>query len=604
MTMITEEFENEPTESDNESETESENDTEVTDSDDFEDEEDAKEAEAAAAAKPGEIVGFEDLGLSEEALKLIRAAGYLVPTPIQEQAIPAILDGYDVIGSAQTGTGKTATFTLPVVEQLAGRGGTLAIVLSPTREIAQQTFDAFETFGKPRGVRAVVLIGGVPMNPQLEALKTYPQVIVATPGRLVDHMERGTVWLDYVEIVVLDEADRMLDMGFMPQISRIMAEVPKDRQTLLFSATIPPPIEKLTRTMMYEPVRIAVGKPLAAASSVHQELVLCDPNRKMSELRRILKEEAGTIIVFSRSKKGVVELWQSLHSAGVYDATMLHSDRTQEQRSMALADFKAGKYRILIATDVAARGIDVANVAHVVNFDVPFVPEDYIHRIGRSGRASATGKATTLCTIKDKRLLHDIEKMLGKPIPVTRDATSADGGRDDSRGSSRGGDRDRGRGGGGGGRGGPDRGRSGGGGAGGRSGGSDRPRSEGFDRDRSGGATGTAQPRIPATGPSPVKALTTPIPVTPYVPRELREPREPNLDGPVIAASAGGPVQGQVHDAGEGAEGDGGPKKRKRRRGGRGRRRTGGEGEGGTPTDGGAPAGGSGSAGGSTPAAE
>ncbi|MBI3542186.1 MAG: DEAD/DEAH box helicase [Deltaproteobacteria bacterium] len=175
-------------------------------------------------AKPGEVIGFEDLGLSDESLELIRKAGYLVPTPIQEQAMPEILDGYDVIGSAQTGTGKTATFTIPVVERLAGRGGTLAIVLSPTREIAQQTFDCFETFGKPRGVNACVLIGGVPMNPQLEALKTYPQVIVATPGRLVDHMERGTVWLDYVEMVVLDEADRMLDMGFLPQINRIMTE--------------------------------------------------------------------------------------------------------------------------------------------------------------------------------------------------------------------------------------------------------------------------------------------------------------------------------------------------------------------------------------------
>lgn len=366
------------------------------------------------------VVGFEDLGLSDESIQTIRAAGYLVPTPIQEKAIPVILDGCDVVGSAQTGTGKTATFTIPAVELLAGRGGTLAVVLSPTREIAQQTADTFEIFGKPRGVKTAVLIGGVDMKPQLEALKTYPQVIVATPGRLVDHLERGSVWLEYVELVILDEADRMLDMGFMPQINRIMNEIPKNRQTLLFSATIPPPIEKLTQTMMYDPVRIAVGKPLAAASSVDQELWLVEPKRKSSELRKILREEPGTIIVFTRSKKGAVELWQSLHSNGHYDVTMLHSDRTQEQRMQALADFKSGKHRVLIATDVAARGIDVANVAHVVNFDLPLVPEDYVHRIGRSGRASAKGRATTLCTYQDKRLLHDIEKMLGKPIPVTR----------------------------------------------------------------------------------------------------------------------------------------------------------------------------------------
>jgi ATP-dependent RNA helicase RhlE len=383
------------------------------------------------------IFGFEDLKLSPEMLETIKKAGYFVPTPIQEQAIPVILEGRDVVGSAQTGSGKTATFAIPIVERLAGRGGTLAVVLSPTREIAQQTFDTFEVFGKPRGVRSVVLIGGVDMKPQLESLKTYPQVVIATPGRLVDHMERGSVWLDYVEVVVLDEADRMLDMGFIPQITRILSDLHADRQTLLFSATFPPAIEKITKTMMYEPTRISVGKPHSAAASVEQVLWLCEPNKKMSELKKLLREETGTMIVFSRSKKGVVELWQSLHSAGHYDVTMLHSDRTQEQRMQALADFKSGKFRVLIATDVAARGIDVANVAHVVNFDVPLVPEDYIHRIGRSGRASAKGKATSLVSFKDKRLMHDIEKMLGKPVPVTRDTTESQGSEGSSRQPSR-----------------------------------------------------------------------------------------------------------------------------------------------------------------------
>ncbi|MDR3608189.1 MAG: DEAD/DEAH box helicase [Oligoflexia bacterium] len=357
---------------------------------------------------------WNDLKLSSEALDLIEKAGFTAPTPVQEKCIPVALEGKDLIGTAQTGTGKTATFALPMVERFAGRRGTYGLVLAPTREIAQQTQATFEKFGKPRGVESIVLIGGVNMRDDDKALATYPQVIVATPGRLCDHLDRGNIWLDFIEMVVLDEADRMLDMGFADQLARVMQDCPATRQTLLFSATMTAPVEKLARKIMRDPVRVSIGAPQSTATTVEQYARFIPEERKNSELRRIIREEPGSIIVFTRSKMGATKVWRSLHSSGVYDATYIHSDRLQTHREQALAEFKEGKYRILIATDVAGRGIHVEGVAHVVNYDLPMEPEDYVHRIGRTGRAGATGRATTFVTPRDRGHLKQIEKLIGK----------------------------------------------------------------------------------------------------------------------------------------------------------------------------------------------
>ncbi|OFZ21474.1 MAG: hypothetical protein A2X94_08170 [Bdellovibrionales bacterium GWB1_55_8] len=387
-----------------------------------------------------------DLGLSKPALDLIQKAGFLAPTPVQAEAIPLALDNWDVIASAQTGTGKTASFVLPMVEKFVGREGTYGLILCPTREIAQQTQATIELFGTPRGVRSIVLIGGINMRYDTQALATYPQIIVATPGRLCDHLDRGNIWLDFIQTVVLDEADRMLDMGFADQLSRIMADVPTSRQTLLFSATMPPNVERFAQRILYEPKRVAIGKPLAAAATVEQHLLWMKEESKNRELRRLIREEPGSIIVFTRSKDMASRVWRSLHSRCVYDATFIHSDRPQDQREQALADFKSGKFRILIATDVAGRGIHVDAVAHVINYDLPLEPEDYVHRIGRTGRAEASGKATSFATPRDRRLLQQIETLIGKPIPADfadQIDLNARSSHSPSRGPSRGGDRGR-----------------------------------------------------------------------------------------------------------------------------------------------------------------
>lgn len=358
-------------------------------------------------------MNWEDLKLSSETLEFVRNAGYAEPTPVQAGAIPVALEGKDVIASAQTGTGKTASFVLPMVERFLGKQGTYGLILAPTREIAQQIQATFEIFGTPRGVRSIVLIGGIDMKIDEAAIQSYPQVIVATPGRLCDHLDRGNIWLEFIQMVVLDEADRMLDMGFTDQLNRIMQDVPSARQTLLFSATFTAPVEKLARKILHDPVRIAIGKPQSTATTVEQSVRWMSESEKNRELRKIIQEEKGSIIVFTRSKQGATNVWRSLHSNGVYDATYIHSDRLQSHREQALAEFKEGKYRILIATDVAARGIHVDAVAHVVNFDLPLEPEDYVHRIGRTGRAGATGKATTFVTPRDRGILKQIEKLIG-----------------------------------------------------------------------------------------------------------------------------------------------------------------------------------------------
>ncbi len=364
-----------------------------------------------------ENTNWNSLGLSSTSLELIKAAGFTTPTPIQCATIPLALQGKDVIASAQTGTGKTASFVLPMVERFAGREGTFGLILAPTREIAQQIQGTLDLLAAPQGTRSIVLIGGVDMKIDNKSLQTYPQIIVATPGRLCDHLDRGSLWLDFIEVVVLDEADRMLDMGFSSQLSRIMEEIPKKRQTLLFSATISPDVDRLAHKILTQPSKITIGKSQSAAIGVDQKILWVNEDSKNHELRKILREEKGSIIVFTRSKDGATRVWRSLHSSGIYDATYLHSDRLQSHREQALAEFKEGKYRILIATDVAGRGIHVDDVAHVINYDLPLEPEDYVHRIGRTGRAGSTGKATTLATHRDERLVQQIERILGRSIP-------------------------------------------------------------------------------------------------------------------------------------------------------------------------------------------
>ena len=361
---------------------------------------------------------WSDLPLSDELQKLIHAAGYLKPTPVQAQSIPLIIEGHDVLVSSQTGSGKTASFVLPTVQRFKGKNGTYILALSPTREIAQQTGAVFEAYGAPLGLRTVVCIGGASIPVEKEALASSPHIIVATPGRLCDHLERGNVWLDFIQCLIFDEADRMLDMGFSTQINMITEQIPKERQTLMFSATFAPSVEKLARAVMKNPKEITIKKDEGSAPKIDQRLLWMDEEKKLGALMRIMREEPGTIFVFAKSKDRVSQIWRSLHAKKIYEATYIHSDCTQEHREGAIADFKAGKFRVLIATDVAGRGIDVDNVAHVVNFDVPREAEDYVHRIGRTGRRGLEGIATTFAIpVKEEEQIRAIEKLLGIASP-------------------------------------------------------------------------------------------------------------------------------------------------------------------------------------------
>ncbi len=359
-----------------------------------------------------------DLPLSAELLELITKAGYRAPTPVQTLSIPLVLEGHDVLVSSQTGSGKTASFVLPTVQRFQGKNGTYILALSPTREIAQQTGAVFETFGAPLGLKTVVCIGGASIPLEKEALASSPHIIVATPGRLCDHLERGNVWLDFIQCLIFDEADRMLDMGFSTQINMITDQLPKDRQTLMFSATFAPSVEKLARDVMKNPKSVTIGKSSTSVPKIDQRLLWMDEEKKLGALLRIMREEPGTIIVFSKSKEKVSQIWRSLHAKKIYEATYIHSDCTQEHREGAIADFKSGKFRVLIATDVAGRGIDVDDVAHVVNFDIPREAEDYVHRIGRTGRRGKEGIATSFAIpVRDEQLVRAIEKLLGIPSP-------------------------------------------------------------------------------------------------------------------------------------------------------------------------------------------
>ena len=359
---------------------------------------------------------FSSLGLSSESQAALARAGYRVPTPIQARAIPPALAGNDVIGCAATGTGKTAAFVLPLVERLAGKKGTRALVLAPTRELATQIDEHAARFGAARGVRTALLIGGVSIGPQQLALHSRPQLLIATPGRLIDHLESRNVSLQDIELLVLDEADRMLDMGFKPQLNRILAVVPRARQTLLFSATMAGEVAEFARRHLQDPVRVEVSRSGTAAERAEQRVYLVPQTEKPSLLLTLLAEDELSTLVFTRTKHRTDRLTRMLERAG-HRVSRLHSNRSQSQRQQALDGFKRGKFRVLVATDIAARGIDVAEIGHVVNYDLPHVPEDYVHRIGRTARAAASGKASSFCGPEETGQLRDIERLMRKPVP-------------------------------------------------------------------------------------------------------------------------------------------------------------------------------------------
>lgn len=355
------------------------------------------------------------LGLAPALLQVLTKMNIAEPTPIQRKAIPLALDGKDIMGIAQTGTGKTWAFGLPLLQRLAQHGGRALIVL-PTRELAYQVEESLRPFAQMVGIGIAVFVGGAPMSGQLRALKQNPRILVATPGRLNDHLEQRTVTLKEVKILVLDEADQMLDMGFKPQIDRIIQHVPADRQTLLFSATMPGEIVQLATRCMKLPLRIEVAPAGTAAEKVEQEVIIVDRNQKLALLIHLLAEHRGSVLVFSRTKHGARKMTKALQAAS-YAVTEIHSDRTLPQRRAALEGFRNGRYRVLIATDIAARGIDVSGIELVVNYDLPDDASDYIHRIGRTARAGRTGKAISFACPDQRDELKRIERLTRVPLP-------------------------------------------------------------------------------------------------------------------------------------------------------------------------------------------
>jgi len=365
---------------------------------------------------------FSNLGLSTDLLRAVSDSGYTEPTPIQQQAIPAILKGQDVFASAQTGTGKTAGFTLPLL-QLLGDTNTnpvhrkpRALILTPTRELADQVKDSVKTYGKYSSLRAAAIYGGVGIHPQVQALRRGIDILVATPGRLLDHVGQRSVDLSQVEILVLDECDRMLDMGFIRDIRRILATLPPERQTLMFSATFSKPIQQLANTLLKSPIQIEVAPRNTAAEQVQQVVHPVDRARK----RELLSHMIGfhnwqQVLVFTRTKHGANRLAEQLDQDGL-KSTAIHGNKTQAARTRALQDFKQGKVRVLVATDVASRGLDIDQLPHVVNFELPNVPEDYVHRIGRTGRAGNAGRAVSLVSEDEYPFLKDIERLLNKTL--------------------------------------------------------------------------------------------------------------------------------------------------------------------------------------------
>jgi superfamily II DNA/RNA helicase len=374
-------------------------------------------------------MSFADLGLSDELLRAITDSGYSDPTPIQSGAIPPVLMGKDIIGIAQTGTGKTAAFVLPMIDIL-GHGRSRArmprsLILEPTRELAAQVAENFEKYGKYHKLSMALLIGGVQMGDQVKALEKGVDVLIATPGRLMDLFGRGKILLNGCDLLVIDEADRMLDMGFIPDIEEICTRLPKQRQTLLFSATMPPPIQKLAAKFLSDPRTIEVARPASANLNIEQRLVMVRADKKRDVLKDLLRaDEVKNAIIFSNRKTTVRDLFTALKRSG-YSVGQIHGDMEQAERIAEFDRFKRDEINVLVASDVAARGLDVKGVSHVINFDVPWQPDDYVHRIGRTGRAGMTGIAITLATPADAEAVAAIEKLTKTKIPRVGETASA-----------------------------------------------------------------------------------------------------------------------------------------------------------------------------------
>jgi len=362
--------------------------------------------------------GFYGLGIAPKILDILERIRFKVPTPIQLKAIPLAIQGKDVVGIAQTGTGKTHSFAIPMVQCLAQRKG-IGLVLAPTRELAIQINDAFQAIAHPFGIRTVCLIGGAPMHGQVQALRKNPRVVIATPGRLIDHISRWNVMPNNTIMLVLDEADRMLDMGFQPQIEKILRSLPKERQTMLFSATIPKEIMNIAARYMKLPVSVEIAPSGTAAEDITQELFIVKKEAKLHLLKKIIPEYRGAILLFSRTKHGARKITKAIRNMG-YRAAEIHSNRSLNQRREALEGFKSGRYKVLVATDIAARGIDVVGIELVINYDLPDDSQNYVHRIGRTGRAGHKGHAISFAMPDQRRDVRNIEKLIRTPLPISR----------------------------------------------------------------------------------------------------------------------------------------------------------------------------------------
>ncbi len=367
--------------------------------------------------KNNSAIRFDNLGIASKLLEIIQQNNFITPTPIQHQCIPIALQDKDIVGIAQTGTGKTLAFGLPMIQRLSFLKGQ-GLILLPTRELALQVDEVLNQVGRSFGLKTAVLIGGASMNQQIQSLRRNPHIIVATPGRMIDHLNQKIISLQNIKIIVLDEADRMLDIGFMPQIVEILKTAPKERQTMMFSATMPQSISTLATRFMKMPLRIEVAPAGTPAVNVEQEIFFTPKELKIALLEKILKENNGQVLVFSRTKYGAKRIANNLRNSG-YQAVEIHSDRTLAQRRNAMDGFKSGRYRILVATDIAARGIDVNDIATVINYDLPGNSEDYVHRIGRTGRAGKSGKAISFATPDQRKDILQIERLIKKSIPVS-----------------------------------------------------------------------------------------------------------------------------------------------------------------------------------------
>jgi ATP-dependent RNA helicase RhlE len=372
-------------------------------------------------------LSFQQLQVIEPILKALHNEGYTNPTPIQQQSIPAILQRRDILGCAQTGTGKTAAFAIPVLQLLyqdkmvKAQPGIKALVLTPTRELAIQIQESFAAYGKFTKLSHTCVIGGVSQHAQVQALKKEVDILIATPGRLLDLMQQNLISLQNLKLLVLDEADRMLDMGFVHDVKRILAKVPAQKQTLFFSATMAPAILKLANTILRNPVKVEVAPVSSTAETIQQAIYFVEKKNKQSLLKHLLKDRTlQTVLVFTRTKHGADRVAKALNLSGIR-AEAIHGNKSQQARQRSLVQFRSGQLKVLVATDIAARGIDIDKLSHVINFDLPEVPETYVHRIGRTGRAGATGIAFSFCDSEERPTLRNIQKLIGKTIPVVKD---------------------------------------------------------------------------------------------------------------------------------------------------------------------------------------